>query len=105
MYMDMNIATLPKKDLKTRPYSIDMEDHIATLPKKDLKTRPYSMDMNKEDNIVTPSKKDFKTKPYNMGMEKKISRNYLNLNLPNCYYREIALTSQFQNQELGNGKV
>ena len=30
MHMDMNTATLPKKDLKTRPYSMDME-------KKDLK--------------------------------------------------------------------
>ena len=40
--MDMNTATLPKKDLKTRPYNIGME-------KRDLKTRPYSMDMNKED--------------------------------------------------------
>ena len=54
IYMDMNIATLPKKDLKTRPYSMDMnkEDHIVTLPKKDLKIRPYSMDMNKENNIA-----------------------------------------------------
>ena len=36
--MDMNIVTPPKKDLKTRPYSMDMD--IATLPKKGLKTRP-----------------------------------------------------------------
>ena len=64
--------TLSKKDLKTRPYSIDMnkEDHIATLPKKGLKTRPYSMDMNKEDHIVTLPKKGLKTRPYNIGMEK-----------------------------------
>ena len=42
--MDMNkdIATLPSKSLKTRPYNIDME-------KKDLKTRPYSIDMEKKD--------------------------------------------------------
>ena len=42
--MDMNkdIATLPKKGLKTRPYNIGME-------KKDLKTRPYSIDMEKKD--------------------------------------------------------
>ena len=41
--MDMNkdIATLPKKSLKTRPYNIGME-------KKDLKTRPYSIDMEKK---------------------------------------------------------
>ena len=71
--MDMNIATLPKKGLKTRPYSMDMdkEDHIVTLPKKGLKTRPYSMDMNKEDHIVTLPKKGLKTRPYNIGMEKK----------------------------------
>ena len=44
--MDMNTATLPKKGLKTRPYSMDMEDHIVTLHKKSLKTRPHSIDMN-----------------------------------------------------------
>ena len=66
--LDMNIVTPPKKDLKTRPYSMNMEDHIVTLPKKGLKTRPYSMDMNKD--IVTLPKKGLKTRPYNMGMEK-----------------------------------
>ena len=66
--MDMNTATPPKKGLKTRPYSMDMEDHIVTLPKKGLKTRPYSMDMNKD--IVTLPKKGLKTRPYNIGMEK-----------------------------------
>ena len=42
--MDMNkdIATLPKKGLKTRPYNIGME-------KMDLKTRPYSINMEKKD--------------------------------------------------------
>ena len=42
--MDMNkdIATLPKKGLKTRPYNIGME-------KMDLKTRLYSIDMEKKD--------------------------------------------------------
>ena len=51
IYIDMNITTLPKKGLKTRPYSMDMnkEDHIVTLPKKGLKTRPYSIDMEKKD--------------------------------------------------------
>ena len=70
--MDMNIVTLPKKGLKTRPYSMhmDKEDHLITLPKKGLKTRPYSMDMNKEDHIVTLPKKGLKTRPYNIGMEK-----------------------------------
>ena len=49
--MDMNIATLPKKSLKTRPYNMDMnkEDHMTTLPKWDLKTRRYNMDMNERD--------------------------------------------------------
>ena len=37
--------TLPKKDLKTKPYSIDMD--IATLPKKGLKTRPYNIGIEK----------------------------------------------------------
>ena len=53
--MDMNIATLPKRDLKTSPYSMDMS-------KRDLKTSLYSMDM---------SKRDLKTSPYGMDMEKK----------------------------------
>ena len=42
--MDMNTMTLPKKGLKTRPYSMDMEDHIVTLPKRGLKTRPWLKD-------------------------------------------------------------
>ena len=40
--MNKDIATLPKKGLKTRPYDIGME-------KMDLKTRPYSIDMEKKD--------------------------------------------------------
>ena len=67
--MDMNTATLPKKGLKTRPYSLDMEDHIVTLPKRGLQTRPCSMDMNKD--IATLPKKGLKTRPYNIGMEEK----------------------------------
>ena len=47
--MDMNPATLPKKGLKTRPYSMDMNKNIATLPKMGLKTIPYSIDMEKKD--------------------------------------------------------
>ena len=68
----MNMMTLPKKDLKARPYSMDMnkDTHIVTLPKKGLKTIPYSMDMDKEDHIVTLPKKGLKTRPYNIGMEK-----------------------------------
>ena len=45
--MDMNAMTLPKRGLKTRPYSMDMEDYIVTLPKKGLKTRPYNIGMEK----------------------------------------------------------
>ena len=67
--MDMNTATLPKNDLKTRPYSMDMEDYIVTLPKRGLKTRPYSMDLNKD--VATLPKKGLKTGPYNIGMGKK----------------------------------
>ena len=61
----MDIATLPKRGLKTKPYSINMD--IATLPKKGLKTRPYSIDMD----IATLPKRDLKTKPYSIDMEKK----------------------------------
>ena len=72
--MDMNTATPPKKDLKTRPYSMDMEDHIVTLPKRGLKTRPFSMDMNKD--MATLPKKGLKTRPYNKGMEKRDLKKY-----------------------------
>ena len=60
--MDMNIVTPPKKDLKTRPYSMDMNKDIATLPKKGLKTRPYNIGMEK---------RDLKTRHYSKDMEKK----------------------------------
>ena len=60
--MDMNTATLPKKGLKTRPYSMDMNKDFATLPKKGLKTRPYNIGMEKM---------DLKTRPYSIDMEKK----------------------------------
>ena len=60
--MDMNTMTLPRKGLKTRLCSMDMEDHIATLPKKGLKTRPYNIGMEKM---------DLKTRPYSIDMEKK----------------------------------
>ena len=40
--------TPPKKGLKTRPYSMDMNKDIATLPKKGLKTRPYNIGMEKK---------------------------------------------------------
>ena len=39
--------TLPKKGLKTGPYSMDMNEDIATLPKRGLKTRPCNIGMEK----------------------------------------------------------
>ena len=45
-----------------------------TLPRKGLKTRPYSMDMNKD--IVTLPKRGLKRRPYNIGMEKKGLKKY-----------------------------
>ena len=54
--------TLPRKGLKTRPYSMDLEDHIVTLPKRGLKARPYSIGMEKL---------DLKTRPCNIDMRKK----------------------------------
>ena len=61
--------TLPRKGLKTRPYSMDMEDHTATLPKRSLKAGPYSMDRSKD--IATLPKKGLKTRPYSIDMEKR----------------------------------
>ena len=45
----MNTTTLPKKGLKTRPYSMDMNKDIATLPKKGLKKYDYNIYMEKKD--------------------------------------------------------
>ena len=73
MNMDNNVATLPKKGLKTRHYNKDMnmDNNVATLLRKGLKTRPYSMDM--EDHIVTLPKRGLKTRPYSMDMNKDIA--------------------------------
>ena len=60
--MDMNTITLPKKGLKTRLYSMDMNKDIVTLPKKGLKTRPYNIGMEK---------KGLKKYDYNIDMENK----------------------------------
>ena len=87
--MDMNTMTLPRKGLKTRPYSMDMEDHIVTLPKRGLKTRPYGMDMNKD--IVTLPKKGLKTRPYNIGMEKKGLKKYdYNIDMEKKYLKKLT---------------
>ena len=45
----MNTATLTKRDLKTRPYSMDMNKDVVTLPKKGLKKYDYNIDMEKKD--------------------------------------------------------
>ena len=60
--MDMNTMTVPKKGLKTRLYSMDMNKDIVTLPKKGLKTRPYNIGMEK---------KGLKKYDYNIDMGKK----------------------------------
>ena len=65
--MNKDIATLPKKGLKTRPYSMDME-------KKGLKKYDYNIDMDM--NTMTLPKKGLKTRPYNIGMEKKGLKKY-----------------------------
>ena len=62
MGMEDHIVTLPKRGLKTRPYSMDMNKDMATLPKKGLKTRPYNEGMEKM---------DLKTRPFSIDMEKK----------------------------------
>ena len=80
--------TPPKKGLKARPYTMDMEDHIVTIPKRGLKTRPYNIGMEKKGlkkydynidmdmNMTTLPKKGLKTRPYNIGMEKKGLKKY-----------------------------
>ena len=74
----MNIVTPPKKDLKTRHYSKDMnmDNNVATLPKKGLKTRHYNKDMNMDNNVATLPKKGLKTRPYNIGMAKRDLKKY-----------------------------
>ena len=70
--------TAPKKGLKSRHYSKDMnmDNNVETLPKKGLKTRHYSKDMNMDNNVATLPKKGLKTRPYNIGMEKRDLKKY-----------------------------
>ena len=49
---------------------MNMDNNVATLPKKGLKTRHYSTDMNMDNNVATLPKKGLKTRHYNIGMEK-----------------------------------
>ena len=53
-----------------------MDINTMTLPKKGLKTRHYSKDMNMDNNVATLPKKGLKTRPYNIGMEKKGLKKY-----------------------------
>ena len=70
--MDMNndIATLPKKGLKTKPYSMDME-------KRDLKKYDYTMYMDME-------KKDLKK--LTKGQLRRISCHDRNNSQASCEY-------------------
>ena len=74
--MNMNIVTPPKKDLKTRTYSIDMNKDIATLPKKGLKTRHYSKDMSMDNNVATLPKKGLKARHHNKDMNERDLKKY-----------------------------
>ena len=98
--MDMNTATLPKKDLKAKPYSIDMDKDIVTLPKKGLKTRPYNIDMGKKD-----LKKLTKGQLIKL-LLKKVS-NHEDLLDNNPFKDEVAqnVLNQIHHLELENGKV
>ena len=53
-----------------------MDTNVATIPKKGLKTRHYSKDMNMDNNVATLPKKGLKTRPYNIGMEKRDLKKY-----------------------------
>ena len=69
-----DIKKCVQKGLKKCYYSIYM--NIVTPPKKDLKTRHYSKDMNMDNNVATLPKKGLKTRPYNIVMGKKGLKKY-----------------------------
>ena len=69
MNMDNNVATLPKKGLKTRPYNIGME-------KKGLKKYDYTMYIDMDMNTMTLPKKDLKTRHYNKDMNERDLKKY-----------------------------
>ena len=87
--MDMNkdIATLPKKGLKTKPYNTGME-------KMDLKTRPYSIDMEKKD-----LKKLTKGQLIKL-LLKKVSNDPLRMKLHKSLQNAL---NQLHHRELENG--
>ena len=94
--MDMNIVTLPKKGLKTRPYGMDMnkEDHIVTLPKKGFKDKTINIGMKKM---------DLKTRPYNIDMEKKDLKKFTKGQLIKLLMNQRKKPNP--HQELENGKA
>ena len=77
---------MTKKDLKTRPYNMDMDKNIATLPKKGLKIRPYNIGMEKME------KKDLKklTKGQLIKLLLKKVRNHEDLLDNNPFKDEVA---------------
>ena len=50
--------------------------NIVTPPKKGLKTRHYSKDMNMDNNVGALPKNGLKTRLYNIGMEKRDLKKY-----------------------------
>ena len=119
MDMEDHIVTLPKRGLKTRPYSMDMNKDIATLPKKGLKTRPYNigmekMGLKKYDYNIDMEKKDLKIKKLTKGqliklLLKKVSNHeglldndHLRMKLHKSLQNVL---NQLRHQELENGKV
>ena len=83
--MNMDID---KKGLKTRPLNMDMDKDIATLPKEDLKTRPYNIGMEKkglkkydyiidmDKNTMTLPRKGLKTRHHNKDMNERDLKKY-----------------------------
>ena len=87
----MNIVTPPKKDLKTRPYSMDMNKDIATLPRKGLKTRPYSMDMNMDNNVANLPKKGLKKRHYNKDInERDLKTRHYSKDMEKEYLKKLT---------------
>ena len=87
--MDMNTATLPKKGLKTRQYSMDMNKDIVTLPKKGLKTKPYNIGMER---------KGLKKYDYNIDMEKKDLKKLTKGQLIKLLLKKVSNHDPFQDE-------
>ena len=112
--MDMNMTTLPKKGLKTRPYNIgmekkglkkydyniDMDMSMTTLPKKGLKKYDYNvyMDMEKED-LKKLSKEQLIKLLLKQKKSKKVSNHE---DLLDTTHLRMKLHKTLQNQGLTN---